>query len=240
MTFQKVCPPERLQVCLAAIADAGAVVLSVSPIGIAGVITGFLVVYSFVHEPMPLPYPLPETHPAPPQTKPQTTRVPWSPPCTGFSQDTCGPKEFIRPQPKQQPQPEPAPKPQLPDPVIPYASCTPTPRPDFIWRGIDDPVAKPRHFKPRFPDDAEGLSFFEGRTNIRAASGKPFRAGFTRSALIAAGFSVDLDNVPPGHNSIRRLNSQEWEEWLHANNPQHRYQQDLASMAAIVEPNTSP
>ena len=151
---------------------------------------------------------------------------------------------FRAPLPTPVPLKDPFPLP-LPRPTL---QPTPTREPDYIWRGIDSPAAKPRDFKPRFPRDVDGLSFFEGRANMWGATlmvpnpedRKLFRAGFTYSALTFAGFSVEPDNVPPGHRSIKRSNNQEWQEWLYANDPQHSYQQTLASMAVIVEPNTAP
>lgn len=44
---------------------------------------------------------------------------------------------------------------------------------------------------------------------------KPFRVGFTEAELIAAGFVAGDTPPPPGHVSVKTMDAQLWDNWLH-------------------------
>lgn len=126
---------ESLQVCVATVTGWGASVVSAAPVAFLGGFTGFMIWYSFAHEPYPLPYPLPTTHPGPTTAPPK----PWTTPEPCYwSADGCGkPVPAVRPQPKPAPQPRPNPWSDLlrklkpGDPVFP--PCTPTPESEEVF-----------------------------------------------------------------------------------------------------------
>lgn len=153
---------------------------------------------------------------------------------------------------QQQKEPEPQPKPQ-PWRVGPDIIVEPkeTQEPDYIWRGIGGLIPKARDFRPRAQKDMDGLSFWNGRESIWDAMiaveetrRKPYRAGFTATELIAAGFSLRYDPSPPGHVGVQRINQNEWISWLNAtaNTPEDIYSSTLANMVQPhrIEPNVAP
>jgi hypothetical protein len=109
------------------------------------------------------------------------------------------------------PTPEPR-RPPAPQPTL-------TQEPDNrMWRGVSKLNPSPSGFKPRNPDDSDGLTFFRGKRYLWAwepCRNKPFRVGFTEAELILAGLVAFSTPPPPGDISVRTVDLQLWDDWLH-------------------------
>ncbi len=143
----------------------------------------------------------------------------------------------------------------LTDPNFPINPDTPDDEDDdYIWRGTQKLNPATGDFHPRYPLDKNGLSFFQGRQNMwrETAAVKQYRVGFTEIELFSAGFEVFYDGntidsetglrLPEGHVSVKRLNSNEWNMWLHreTGQPYSAMLRDLARAVGRSEPNLVP